>query len=197
MSARLAQAHRIAQARLGAQTMLRMRSIWPLLDNENVDATFDSWLTAAVPIVAGQRMASSRLAANYLTASKVSALGVGAAPLRPVLADHVEHRGLTTSLLVTGPLSLKRAAARGVRSRTANDVAETSSAAAAMRYALDGGRDTIIQTLRSDRNAVGYERVTSGNACAFCEDLAGIRMTDDDAFQAHDGCGCAAAPVWN
>lgn len=197
MNARqLALAHRLIQARLGAQLVLRMRAIWSLLDNDDVDGTFDQWLTAAAPLIMGQRDVSTDVAVAYLGATKTNALGPSAR-LVPVRADPLAVDRLATALLVTGPLSLKRAAARGGVSRSAaNDAAMNGSAAAAMRFALGGGRDTIIQTIKADRQARGYERVASGNACGYCEGLAGITFASDEVFAAHDGCGCTAAPIW-
>lgn len=173
-----------------------MRPIWGLLDPANLNDTFPDWLAAAVPVVRSQRAVSARTAAAYLQADKVTQLGV-TAHVSPVLAESVDVRRLTTSLLVTGPLSIKRAMTRGVQLDRAAATAEASSAAAAMRESLDGGRDTIMQTVRADRDATGWERVASGSACPFCEELDGKFHRDDTAdFPAHDGCACSQAPVY-
>jgi hypothetical protein len=46
---------------------------------------------------------------------------------------------------------------------------------------------------------VGWQRVASDNACAFCEMLAarGAVYSEESAdFEAHDGCTCTVEPVW-
>jgi hypothetical protein len=104
---------------------------------------------------------------------------------------------VTTSLLVTGPLSIKKAMVRGISPARAIPTAEAASSAAAMRHALDGGRQTIAQTLRADNDATGWERRASGNACKFCASLDGKFHRDDTAdFEAHDGCSCSQEPVY-
>ena len=193
---RLTEAHRLAQARLGARTVAAMRSIWPLLDASHLDATFDRWLSAAMPIIRGQRSTSARLAANYTTTFK--ALEVGA-PAPVVLAESVPSKALATSLLVTGPVQLKWALGNGVPLVQAVSTAERTSAAAAMRHALNGGRETIVQMTRADRRALGWARAASGQACAFCALLASRGPVYGEArggFKAHDHCSCTAEPVY-
>ena len=195
---RLTESHRLAQARLGAITVARMRALWALLDPEALDSTFDRWLLAALPVIQGQRSTSARLAGNYLAAFKALELGVSARPVT-VLDETADPSAVTTSLLVTGPLSIKRAMGRGVPIRRAVDVAQAASSAAAMRHVLDGGRRTITDTVRADRQALGWARVTSGNSCPFCSLLAGRGAVYGEAsadFEAHDGCSCSAEPVY-
>lgn len=195
MPDRLTEAHRLSQARLGAITVARLRDLFHLLDPTDLDGTFERWIRSVVPVIDAQRSVSIRVAAAYLRAFKTTNVGVDAATpiVRPGPAD---LRALTTSMLVTGPVSLKRATARGVQLADALSVAEASSSAAGMRYVLDAGRSTLTQSIRADRDATGFVRVTSGNACAFCSDLAGTHIPDDEAFPAHDGCSCSAEPVY-
>lgn len=194
---RLTEAHRLAQLRLGAVTVARMRAIWSLLDPEALDATFQRWLVSAVPIINGQRSASARLAANYLSTFKTMELGLGARVV-PVLVEAVPQANVAASMLVTGPVSIKRAMSRGVPLIRAVGTAEAASSATGMRLALNGGRETIIRTLRADRDAKGWSRVASGNACKFCSMLDGkFHYADTADFPAHDGCGCSQEPVYH
>jgi hypothetical protein len=170
--------------------------VFKLLDPLNVDRTFPDWLRTALPVIELQRGTSSQLAANYLTAFKRLETD---SDLEPVLADPASPEAVATSLLVTGPISLKNAAARGVPLRQAVSVAEAASSAAAMRHALNGGRETITHTVRSDADATGWQRVTSGKPCDFCSMLAGrgaVYSDDTVHFDSHDGCACSAEPVW-
>lgn len=192
----LAELHRIAQSRIAARTLVAMRSVWPLLDREALDATTPRWLTAALPIIAAQRAASADVAAAYLTRSKIEALG-GDATLDPELAAEIDPRRVATSLTVTGPVALKRSARNLVPHATALDRALGTSSAAAMRHALNGGRATVLRTVASDPHATGWRRTASGNSCDFCSVLAGRVYREATAqFDAHDGCACSAEPVW-
>lgn len=172
-----------------------MHAAFRILNPTALDDTFEAWLAVVLPIIAASRRVSARMAAAYLTAARSSAVGLDP-NFTPLLAAEVPVDALRTSLLVTGPLSIKAAMTRGVFLDRAADVAEARSAAVAMRYTLAGGRETITATTRADSRAVGWERVASGKACQFCSSLAGKHMTDDDVFEAHDGCACSAEPVY-
>lgn len=195
---RLTEVHRLAQVTLGVQVVDQLNMVWPLLDPADLDGTFDRWLLAVTRIVAQQRSASARLAGSYLVAFARLELGPGTR-MTPVLEPGVDARALTTSMLVTGPVSVKRAMTRGVLLDRAVDIAKAASSAAGMRHALDGGRQTIQQTIRHDDRAVGFQRVTSGQPCEFCSMLAGrgaVYKDDTVDFEAHDGCSCTSEPVF-
>lgn len=197
---RLTESHRLAQARLGAQTVGALRQIWQLLDPEDLDATFDRWLGAVLPVVASQRAGSARLAANYMTTFKSLELGPGASDVPVVLAEDVPEDALTTSMLVTGPVAAKSSIARGVPVERAMETALVTSGKAAMRHVLGGGRSTTLDSISADRQATGWARATSGQPCHFCAMIASRgpvyrsdRMAD---FESHDGCNCTAEPVY-
>jgi hypothetical protein len=192
---RLTEAHRLAQARLGAQTVQQMRVIWPLLD----PADPVRWLRAARIVVSGQRRVSARLAANYVSTFKTLELGTTASAPPLILAETAPAAAVTTSMIVTGPRALEAARRRGVQVARALDVAEARSSASAMRHVLNGGRETILETIAADRQARGWRRVTSGSACEFCSMLArrgAVYGAESVSFHAHDACGCSAEPVF-
>lgn len=195
----LTEAHRLAQARLGARTVQQVLAAWPLLDVNDLDGTFPRWLRVLTPLVTGQRAVSATMAGNYLTTFRALELGAGVPPFAPVAADELGVDALATTLLVTGPVSIKTAVARGARVATAADVAQTSTARAAMRHVLDGGRGTITNTVAADRRAKGYARATSGKPCHFCALLAGrgpVYTHETVKFRCHDGCHCTSEPVY-
>lgn len=197
---RLTEAHRLAQARLGAQTAAQILSTWRLVDPAALDATVEAWLRVAVPIIGAQRTTSARLAANYLTAFRALELGRSARPIVARLAEDLDARQAATSLTVTGPARVKAATGRGVALATASTLGQTGSARSSMRLALDGGRSTISATVAADPQALGWARATSGSPCAFCAMLAsrGPAYSEETvAFEAHDGCSCGAEPVYH
>ncbi len=198
-ASRLTEAHRRAQLGLGASVIQLMLAAWAVLSPDDLEGSFEDWLRVVRPIVERQRDASSTLAASYLTAYR--SLEVGLDPkFVPTLADELEFRRLTTAMLVTGPAAVRAALSRGVRLEEAMRVARTRTARAGMRLALDGGRQTISNTVAADPQAHGWARATSGKACAFCAMLAGrgpVYGADTAHFHAHDGCSCTAEPVYN
>lgn len=65
---------------------------------------------------------------------------------------------------------------------------------------MRGGWDTIEESVRSDRRALGWQRVTSGDPCAFCAMVASrgpIYKEDTVDFEAHDHCSCEPEPVYS
>lgn len=196
-AARLTEAHRLAQTRLGAQTAQQMTDAWSVLDPARIDATVEAWLRVSVPVLQNQRATSARLAGAYLRAFRTLEVGE---EIAPTLAAALDPAQTATSLLVTGPVKVKQATARGVPLDAASVLGRESSARAGMRLALAGGRSTITSTLTADPQAHGWARVTSGSPCAFCDMLASRGPVYGEAsadFEAHDGCSCTAEPVYN
>lgn len=198
-AAALTEGHRLAQARIAAQTVRLMRSAWPLLDPTNLDGTMARWLRVTVPLVSRQSAMSARLAAQYLTAFRAIELGLAGGTYTPVVAV-ADTAAITTSLTVTGPVRIKDQMRRFVPFVRALTTAEAASASAGLRHALNGGRSTILDNVRRDRLALGWARVTSGDPCAFCAMLASrgpVYGEETADFQAHDSCSCTAEPVYS
>jgi hypothetical protein len=195
--ARLTEAHRLAQARLGAQTIRALRAVFPLLDPAALDATFDRWLIAVLPIVRSQHNVSARLAAAYLTTFRTLELGPEA--FVPVVAQDISEKAVATSMLVTGPVSIRSNLAKAVPLVRAMSIAEANVARSGMRHALNGGRNTIQNSVQNDARALGYARTTSAKACSFCALLASrgpVYNKSTVDFHAHDGCHCGSEPVY-
>lgn len=207
--AQLTEGHRLAQARLGAQTVRLLRSTWPLLDPTDLDATISRWLRVAVPLVTRQRRLSAVLAGQYLQAFRSLEVGVGG--YTPTLDDFADIRAVTTSLTVTGPVQVKQQMRRLVPLVRALELAEAGAARSGMRHALNGGRNTILRSVQEDRLALGWIRTTSGDPCSFCALLASrgpvfkegatfaasdARFVGDGDAKVHDSCLCSIEPVF-
>lgn len=196
--ARLTETHRLAQLRLGAITVRQMLTAFRALDPEDLDGSFADWLLLVTGIVQGARTQSSSLAAGYLSTFRALTLGLQDR-FQPVLAAPADRRALTTSMLVTGPISIRSSLGRKVPLAAALDIAQERTAAAGMRHALAGGRETLTKTAQADPRMAGWKRITSGNACDFCAMLAsrgGVYGEDSVQFEAHDRCGCTGEPIY-
>lgn len=67
------------------------------------------------------------------------------------------------------------------------------------RRIVDHMRYTVAGSAVADPQATGWQRVTDGNACAFCSMLAGRGAIYSEAtadFASHDHCGCSVAVAW-
>lgn len=199
---RLTETHRLAQARMGVETVRGMTARWGLLDARDLTGTTSRWLSGVVPYVQAQRMRSAVLAASYLRAYRMLELG-DLEGFELEMAGPADLDMLATSLTVTGPVRLRSQMHRGLRDAAL--AANLASARAAMRHVGDGGRDTVLGTVRADSRAAGWARVTSGAPCAFCAMLASrgpvYKTRETAAFQAHpdavhDNDACTFEPVY-
>lgn len=191
---RLTEQHRLAQLALEVATIAQLRRIWGSLDPNRLEQTTPGWLTAALAIVATQYQASALIARRYFQAFRIAEVGAASGDLPEPVFD---RRAAATSLLVTGPVRLRRATEATLP--RFEPIAQTEVARAGSRHAVNGGRETIRQASLDDRRARGWARITSGKPCRFCSLLAGRGAVYSEAtvdFQAHDGCHCHAEPAY-
>lgn len=196
--ARLTEAHRLAQASLGAKVANELLMLWSLVDPKRLDRTVPDWLDAALALMQVRRIDSANLAGRYLTVFRTLE-APQAATFAPIVAARLDLTAASTSLRVVGPGSIRRAMTAGTQLAKASETAGTNTARAAMRHVLDGGRDTITATVTADPEVRGFRRVTSGSACDFCSMLAGrgaVYSARTARFESHDGCSCSAEPVY-
>jgi hypothetical protein len=185
------------QLQLGARTVKQLSTVFELLDPEDLDGSFPDWVDVVHSVVAANRTTSVSLAASYLTVLRT--ITIGGPSFAPILSGPVDLAALSTSMLVTGPISIRSNLTRMATAR-AVDIAKGRTAAAGMRHALNGGRDTIMQTVKADPRAGRWQRVTSGAACDFCSVLAdrgAVYSEDSSDFESHDHCSCTAEPIYS
>jgi hypothetical protein len=194
-AAALTEQHRRAQLQIRAQALRDFMVLWPLWTG--TAETFDRLAAATVPLVAVHHRTSAALAAAYFTAFRRADRAPGSAP--PRLADPPDSDQVVSSLVVTGRIQTGKAIAAGQPPDTAMRTALTRTSGTVTRTVLAGGRDTLARSAEEDRQAVGWQRVADGNACAFCALLAsrGPAYSEEGAgFEAHDHCGCGAEPAY-
>lgn len=195
--------HRVAQQRLGVNSVPLIRATWQMIDTSDLDGTVPEWLTVTTRVVQAQRDQSARLAGAYMQAFR--AVEIDAPPV-PVTLAAVPDEAVATSLLTTGPYRLRHQLAIGTAVDMAVEQAIAASIAAAIRHILNGGRDTIHDTARDDPRSVGWMRVTGSSPCAWCAMIASrgpvywTRATATaataPAHRGHDACRCSIEPMY-
>jgi hypothetical protein len=204
--------HRRDQANIRAAFGVDFLTAWRLLDPFQLDPTTAAWLAVVEQLVSGWRRTSATTTAGYYTAHRGAELAAldtdQAPPLRLVVDGGPDPAALRTSLLVTGPVTIKRLSGHGVPVPEAARVAAVRAEAAAARHVLDGGRATMRATIAADPVALGWARVTDANPCWLCAMAASrgpVYKTRDTALFLdrtggqpwHDGCGCTAEPIYS
>ncbi|GAA0627297.1 hypothetical protein HPO96_36950 [Kribbella sandramycini] len=204
--AALTDAYRREQGRIATRaSSLTLLAFDNILDTGNLDGTFREYVGTVFPLLNGDRVEMGNVAAAYYEAYR-GAAGVAGQEPAPLLPSVLNLAQVTTSLLFTGPITLRQQLALGNSLITALDVARTATAGAIFRHTANAGRGTIYGTAQRDRRAIGYARITDGKPCYFCamlasrgavyksEDSAGARGS---AHRYHDGCGCTVQAIYS
>lgn len=196
--AALTEAQRLAQVGLRAAALRDVVEIWAGLDPERLDASWGAVSRALMAVVADRREQSATVARAYYGGFRAAEGVPGPAPAVPLVADaEAALAGARVSLEVTGPATVRRLTAQHFPDPAT--VALVRVAGAVQRHVLDGGRDVLQRLSRADARALGYSRVTSGRACAFCAMLASrgaVYKRDTARFRSHDHCACTVEPLF-
>lgn len=186
--------HRSKQLLLRRQTISETKALTPLLKWNDLDGSYGRLERAMRPVVARNLQTSSGLSSAYLRALRAKrGPGGRVDPVRATL----DGDQFATSLRVTTVVAAKNAASRGLAGDLALARVAALAANSMTRLVLNGGRDTIIETLRQDR--ARYSRVLGGSGCDFCQMLAGrgaVYSAETADFEAHDKCACTPEPDW-
>ncbi|MDG4792693.1 hypothetical protein [Micromonospora sp. WMMD1082] len=201
-AAQVADEYRRLQSQLSADAAARVTLAYEtLLDPQRLDATFPAYARVVAEIVADARWVSALTAGAFYLTHRESLRVVDEVPALAYAGD-IPYARLATSLLVTGPVTVKRATADGDSPAQAAARGRSATARATIRHVTNAGRETIRDTSRRDRLALGFARVTDGDPCYFCAMLASRGPIYKSAKTAgaddpyHDGCGCVVAPVY-
>jgi hypothetical protein len=189
--------HRRAQLVLRALTLRQVLAVWPGFRLDDIAGTWPATEAALLAIIAQRREDSARIAAGYYQAFRTAEGVPGSVPLVLDTFDDSRLAAAMVSLRVTGPATVSRLS--GLRAERPMDTAFVRVSGAVARHVLDGGRQTLLDTMRSDRRRPRWRRITSAEPCAFCTMLAGrgaVYQKDTAGFQSHDHCACTAEPAF-
>jgi len=167
-------------------------------DVADMSASWTAIEPALVALIQSRSPISARLAGRYLAEFRAAEGVGGAASVRlastPVVDDLIPNLRFVGIANARRLDDLKRAPSEIARVTLSNVEGEVT------RHVLNGGRSTIVETVRGDSRARGYTRVTDGAPCAFCAMLAGrgpvYNSDTSGSFDAHRKCGCTAEPVY-
>lgn len=191
--AELTQLHRRRQLELRAGVIAGVVALWPAFDLDDIDGSWPTLEAGLLELIRARRRRSADLSIAYYRALRL----VEGVPgdVQPVVADPPPAELERATLRLLGPIAAKKAIARR-RPRVAEDTL-TRLAGSTARQVLDGGRRSLTETLKADKAATGWRRITDSSPCKFCASIAdqGVVGADVD-FAAHDHCGCTAEPAF-
>ena len=194
----LTERHRLLQVRLRAATLRDLLTLWGSVRPDDLGGTIGPFAKAGAVLVRAGRQASGAAAARYYVDFRRLEGVAGATTVTPVAS--LEPGVAEGAIRGAGLAGIMRGRQRGMSAEAAARNGFVKVAGSATSLVLGGGRETLLDAIRSDRAAQGFQRVTSGRTCAFCAMVAsqGIVYKDEAGadFQAHDHCGCTAEPAF-
>jgi hypothetical protein len=213
-----------AQQNREAAKIAALISLW-YMQRVNVEdpASIEAWLDLMVPRLISTSDGQANRAAGYFQA--IRTIETLAADFRAEPTLGVIDPGVRKSLLTVGPYDMvnkmreidrldPKPVQRQAMLAEAKQVTTKKIAAAAIRHAQAGGRQTIVDNAAADKTALGWIRVTKAEPCFFCAmlasrgvtyrafkegsfDLSDPRFTGSGDAKVHDNCGCSLKPVYS
>ena len=197
------------QRAVSAHLIEEMAPLWELIRLGAFATTVPAWIDAVIELLQRFASMSGTLAADHYSDARDLAKARGLFQPAPVqIPDgkaEASLRWATKDLWIPeadGPSPIEQRLA----------AAEQKAAGAAQKVFADVGRDTVVQAVQGDSEALGWGRHASADACAFCritairgpvyssEETAGgdadRNFDGDGRFKYHDSCSCVAIPVF-
>ena len=191
----LTELHRRETLALRAVTLRELLAMWPLFDLADIDASWARLSPAILALVRSRHdLAAQRAAVFYETFRRAE--DVPGSPT-PRLA-RLDERKAVANLSLVGPIWTKTSIARGLADPLGTAFVRVSGEVS--RMVLNGDRDTIVESVAADEQALGYRRISDGDPCPFCAMLVargGVYTETSAGFQAHSHCGCGSRPVYS
>lgn len=198
--AALTHVHRQAQIALRADVLADLSRMWRLFARPGEDpmALFERFAAAAEIIIRQRHDDSAGLALAYFEEFRRREGVGGEAPRR--VAPTPPGEVAREALAVAGRSGVAAALRSGRTAAEASNNGLVRVLGAAADLVLGGGRRTLTDLIRADRQASGWQRVTSGSPCPFCRMLAGrgavYKTARSATFQAHTHCSCTPEPYY-
>lgn len=191
----LARNYRQASLSIRAGMIRDLMLLWPMLNRSEMDASFPSWARLVGALVQRDRNRVATLAGAYLAAARAESGVSGAALIVPTVLASSQLDGSLAATARGGYFT----ALTYYPPDKASDVTMVRTAGALGRLVLNGGRETITDSLKADPKGQGWRRVIAPSACDFCVMLAGrgsVYSAETARFSSHDHCACSALPVY-
>lgn len=194
----ITEAHRVIQIRLATGLARDLALLWRPVDPTDIRGTLEPFARAGMAVTLNARRSSASAAQSYYAMFR-QVEGVPG-EFRPNLARDPDPNVLRGGLFGAGAQGMINGRRRGMDVAKAAENGFVKASGAAIQIAANGGRETLLAAVSSDPQARGYQRVTDGDPCAFCQMIAsqGIIAYDESSagFESHGHCGCTAEPAF-
>jgi hypothetical protein len=176
------------------------------LDPTAVDRSWKTWSTGASLLLLAAQDQAFDTALDYFTESTLR--GTGELPSVALLRPDPNLDRLLAALRLTGPITVKQAAIRGLDADAAFDRAVSRTSRFGSSVVGDRASDTLWTGMSTEPTCIGYRRVLSPSACARCRKIGTKRLFSVEPsrsshglpagfFSRHPRCHCVAEPVYS
>lgn len=184
---------------MSAEATRAALALWLTSYEPGSPSAWRALLAALVALVGRFRAESARVAVTYYMDARSQAGVPGLYVPRP--PPDPSQALIEATAQITGARAYGRALTANQGETRARQNSGVQLAGATARIALDAGRQTVLEAVDDDREAIGWIRITDAKPCAFCAMLASRGASylskETASFQAHAHCACIAAPVWS
>lgn len=171
--------------------------LWGTVNPRELGSTLAPFIKAGLVIVRTGRRASAAAAGRYyVDFRRLEGVKGQVLITMPELPEESILEGALRGAALSG-IATARRAGRTPEEGARNGFVKVAGSASAL--VLGGGRETLLNAIRGDAQAQGWQRVTDGAPCAFCRMIAGRGLVFKEAtadFEAHSHCGCSAEPYF-
>lgn len=194
----MARDHMARQVRDVEQLQVLLDALWRrTMDPADIEGSFQRFAAGADALIKASRSRGELSAQQYYEAVRAYS---GYLDDLPTVAEQPgQSRANRAALHATSVAKAKTAIANGTPPVEALDLARAAMLAAAKRRVLDAPRKRLIALTDSDPASRRWARVSDGKPCSFCAMLVSrgpVYSSLSGKFDAHDGCGCSARPVF-
>lgn len=221
----LTQAYKAQANREAAKIALAISLYYRVRVDPESPQAVEAWLLRFIPSLISASDSGAARAAVYYDSLRRLELGTAAPAFRATPATGYIDEGVRKSLLSVGPYDYVNKIAeikdtanlsegqRQAMIAEAKEVTAKKVASAVVRHAQAGGRQTVHENSQTDKEAIGWIRVTRAEPCYFCAalasrgihyrpfkegsfDLSNARFSGEGDAKVHDECGCSLKPVY-
>jgi hypothetical protein len=194
--------YRAAQLGLTRLLVRDVRGLRRLIIPSRLRTSVPDWIAAVQTVVDQYARASSALGAEFYDAQRDAAgvsgtFTVPVADPPPGAQTEASLRWATKDVWERDPDTATPAQLEPLDTRLRQ--AEKKAEQVVQKLVADTGRSTVLDAVRSDRQATAWARSAALGACAFCKMIASrgaVFAQNTVRFEAHDGCHCAVTPVF-
>ena len=194
----LTERHRVAQVGLRAAALRDLTVLWRSVRVDDLRGTIGPFAVAGAQMVRARHRESAGQARDYFQVFRRVERVSGAVAV--IAADPPAELAAASSLRGSALAGVIDARRRGRPMEAAARAGLTRCSGSMSDLVLDGARDMLTRAAESDPQSTGrWQRVTSGDPCAFCAMLAArgpVFSRDTGGFDAHSHCACQAEVVF-